>query len=40
MEGFNAENVIIDRKELWRNKKEIIFYLFYVLNVNQILLQH
>jgi len=25
MEGFNAENVIIDSKELWRNKKEIIF---------------
>lgn len=40
MEGVNAENVIIDSKELWRNKKEIIFYLFYVLNVNQILLQH
>lgn len=40
MEGVNAENVIIDSKELWRNKKDIIFYLFYVLNFNQILLQH
>ena len=39
MVGFNAENVIINSKELLR-KKEIIFYLFYVLNFNQILLQH